>query len=197
MAQGERKRKVFIAEDEAVILTSFKLMVKQMGFAVVGSATNGVDALEGIRVSSPDLILMDINLPQKDGLSVLKEVNREQVIPAIIVSGEFSDALVDQANEAGVFGYLLKPIDENQLEVTIKVALRRFQEFRDMSSECENLNIALKERKLIERAKGILMDRFGVKEVDAMRQLQKKSRDQNKKLSVVAEEIIAADKLLS
>lgn len=191
-----KKLKIFIAEDEAVILASFRLMVREMGYSIVGSAANGADALAGIQVSEPDLILMDINLPEKDGLSVLEEINKEKVIPAIIVSGEFSETLVDRANEAGVFGYLLKPIDEKQLEVTIKVALRRFEEFREMSTERENLSLALKERKRIERAKGILMDRFGIKEAEAMKQMQKKSRDKNKKLAVIAEEIIEAEKLL-
>lgn len=192
-----KKLKVFIAEDEAVILTSFKLMVKEMGYSIAGSAANGKDALEKIQRTQPDLILMDINLPERDGLSVLEEVNQNRVIPSIIVSGEFSEVLVDRANEAGVFGYLLKPIDEKQLEVTIKVALRRFEEFREMSDKHENLSLALKERKLVERAKGILMDRFGVKESEAMKQLQKKSRDKNKKLAVIAREIIDAEKLLS
>lgn len=192
-----KKLKVFIAEDEAVILTSFKLMVKEMGYSIAGSAANGKDALEKIQETEPDLILMDINLPEKDGLSVLEEVNRNKVIPSIIVSGEFSGGLVDRANEVGVFGYLLKPIDEKQLEVTIKVALRRFEEFKEMSDKHENLNMALKERKLVERAKGILMDRFGVKESEAMKQMQKKSRDKNKKLAVIAREIIDAEKLLS
>lgn len=192
-----KKLKVFIAEDEAVILTSFKLMVKEMGYSIAGSAANGKDALEKIQRTQPDLILMDINLPERDGLSVLEEVNQNRVIPSIIVSGEFSETLVDRANEAGVFGYLLKPIDEKQLEVTIKVALRRFEEFREMSDKHENLSLALKERKLVERAKGILMDRFGVKESEAMKQLQKKSRDKNKKLAVIAREIIDAEKLLS
>lgn len=192
-----KKLKVFIAEDEAVILTSFKLMVKEMGYSIAGSAANGKDALEKIQKTQPDLILMDINLPERDGLSVLEEVNQNRVIPSIIVSGEFSEALVDRANEAGVFGYLLKPIDEKQLEVTIKVALRRFEEFREMSDKHENLSLALKERKLVERAKGILMDRFGVKESEAMKQMQKKSRDKNKKLAVIAREIIDAEKLLS
>lgn len=192
-----KKLKVFIAEDEAVILTSFKLMVKEMGYSIVGSAANGKDALDKIQKTEPDLILMDINLPERDGLSVLEEVNRNKVIPSIIVSGEFSGELVDRANEVGVFGYLLKPIDEKQLEVTIKVALRRFEEFKEMSDKHENLNMALKERKLVERAKGILMDRFGVKESEAMKQMQKKSRDKNKKLVVIAREIIDAEKLLS
>lgn len=192
-----KKLKVFIAEDEAVILTSFKLMVKEMGYSIAGSAANGKDALEKIQKTQPDLILMDINLPERDGLSVLEEVNQNRVIPSIIVSGEFSEALVDRANEAGVFGYLLKPIDEKQLEVTIKVALRRFEEFREMSDKHENLSLALKERKLVERAKGILMDRVGVKESEAMKQMQKKSRDKNKKLAVIAREIIDAEKLLS
>ncbi|WP_346910094.1 ANTAR domain-containing response regulator [Faecalicatena orotica] len=192
-----KKLKVFIAEDEAVILTSFKLMVREMGYSIAGSAANGKDALEKIQNTEPDLILMDINLPEKDGLSVLEEVNRNKVIPSIIVSGEFSGELVDRANEVGVFGYLLKPIDEKQLEVTIKVALRRFEEFKEMSDKHENLNMALKERKLVERAKGILMDRFGVKESEAMKQMQKKSRDKNKKLVVIAREIIDAEKLLS
>ncbi|GAA0804358.1 response regulator [Faecalicatena orotica] len=192
-----KKLKVFIAEDEAVILTSFKLMVKEMGYSIAGSAANGKDALEKIQETEPDLILMDINLPERDGLSVLEEVNRNKVIPSIIVSGEFSGELVDRANEVGVFGYLLKPIDEKQLEVTIKVALRRFEEFKEMSDKHENLNMALKERKLVERAKGILMDRFGVKESEAMKQMQKKSRDKNKKLVVIAREIIDAEKLLS
>lgn len=192
----ERKCKVFIAEDEAVILTSFKLMIRQMGYTVSGSATNGNEALKKIQEGTADLILMDINLPGMDGLSVLGEINKDKVIPAIIVSGEFSDELIERANGVGVFGYLLKPIDENQLEITIRVALRRFEEFQGIAAENENLCSALKERKTIERAKGILMDRFGLKEAEAMKSLQKKSRDNNKKLSVIAEEIINAAKFL-
>lgn len=194
---GEREKlKVFIAENEVIILESFKLMVKRMGYLVAGYATGGKEALKQIREISPDLILMDINLPGIDGLTVLEKVNQDQIIPAIIVSGEFSDKLIDRANEIGVFGYLIKPIDEKQLEIAIKVALNRYAEFHHIMVQNGNLTSALKERKLVERAKGILMDQFGLKESDAMKSLQKKSRDSNKKISVVAEEIIEKASIL-
>ncbi len=168
-----------------------------MGHKVVGIALDGYEAKEKIAQLKPDLILMDINMPHQDGLSVMEEINKDRVIPCIIITGHYSAKLIERANQAGVFGYLIKPVDEKQLEATVNIVQTRYSDFQQLIQETENMKNALEDRKFIEKAKGILMDRFMLKEVDAMKQLQKQSKDKNKKLVVVAKEIIAAEKLLN
>jgi len=189
--------RVFIAEDEAIILDNFVMRIEKMGHIVVGIALDGYEAKEKIAQLKPDLILMDINMPHQDGLSVMEEINKDRVIPCIIITGHYSAKLIERANQAGVFGYLIKPVDEKQLEATVNIVQTRYSDFQQLIQETENMKNALEDRKFIEKAKGILMDRFMLKEVDAMKQLQKQSKDKNKKLVVVAKEIIAAEKLLN
>jgi len=189
--------RVFIAEDEAIILDNFVMRIEKMGHKVVGIALDGYEAKDKIAQLKPDLILMDINMPHQDGLSVMEEINKDRVIPCIIITGHYSDQLIERANQAGVFGYLIKPVDEKQLEATVNIVQTRYADFQQLIQETENMKNALEDRKYIEKAKGILMDRFMLKEVDAMKQLQKQSKDKNKKLVVVAKEIIAAEKLLN
>ena len=188
--------RIFIAEDEAIILGTFKMLVEKIGHTVVGVATDGESAERKIRQLQPDLILIDINMPKKSGMEVIRAVNEDHIIPCIFITGYYSEELSQKAAKLGAFGYLLKPVDGKQLEAAIQIAQARYEEFRQVYAEADSLRIALEERKYIERAKGILMDRFGLKEPDDMRQLQKKSKDKNKKLVVVAKEIIAAEKLL-
>lgn len=192
----ENLLRIFILEDEALILSSFLMSLGKMGYEVCGYALDGSMAADMILNLEPDLILLDVNLPGKDGLSVLNEVNQKKLIPGIVISGYCSEQLVNKANEIGAFAYLVKPVNEKQLMASIEIAMSRFREFEEASNETSDLKIALANRKYIEKAKGILMNRFGVAENEAMRRLQKKSRDQNKKLIEAAKEIIEADKAL-
>ncbi len=181
--------KIFIAEDDALILEDFTITLEEMGHIVVGTASNGESALNGIQNLRPDLILIDINMPKKDGITVMEEINQTESIPAIIITGYCSQELLDRASNLSVYGYLLKPIDAKQMQAAVEIAIKRA---KDVSVAKE----ALENRKYIERAKGILMDQFGLSESDAMKRLQKKSRDANKKLAVIAKEIIEAAQLL-
>lgn len=193
--EGVKKVRVFIAEDEAIILASFKMILKKNGYDVVGEATSGLEAYEKICEIKPDLILMDINMPNLDGINVLMKINKIMIIPCIFITGQYSRELVERVNNAGAFGYLIKPVDERQIKASIDIAMERYREFKLLASETNNLKAALEARKYIERAKGIVMQKCSISEQDAMKHLQKKSRNSNIKLVDIAKEIIRADEL--
>ena len=187
--------KIYIAEDESIILMNFKMILQQLGYEVVGSAVNGEKALKDILELKPDLLLLDINMPQLDGISLFESVSKAYDAACIFITGHFSEAFVEKAKKAGALGYLIKPVDEKQLKASIEVAVARFDERCILRDETEKLRADLSDRKYIERAKGILMDSFGLKEGEAMARLQKLSRD-NKKLAVIARELIEKEKIM-
>lgn len=187
--------RILLAEDEFLVLIGLKSNVEQLGYHVVGEATDGESAVQLAIEKEPDLVIMDINMPNLDGIEAIKKINEKVLIPSIIVSGYHDEDLIRRANEEGVLYYLIKPIDIKDLEIAINISMSRFQEFQKLHDELKDTKQALEARKYIERAKGILMDRNDLKESEAMKHLQKVSRDQNKKLVVVAKEIIQADSL--
>lgn len=189
-------KRVFIAEDEAVIMAGFRMSLRRLGYQIAGVASNGITAIEKIRELKPDLVIIDINMPGCDGLSVMHEINQDELIPFIVITGYYSDELVDQAMEMGAFGYLMKPVDYRQLGAALEVAFGRYHEFMKSQNEVENLRHSLEDRKYIERAKGILMKKYGVSEAEGMKRLQKMARDRGLKLAVISQKIIEADNLL-
>lgn len=191
-----KKLRIFIAEDEAIILRNFMNKVKKMGHEVVGNALNGTDAADRIEETNPDLVLIDINMPGKDGLTVVREVCAPKQIPAIVITGHYSEELMERANQECVFAYLMKPIDQKQLEAAINIAWSKYEQYLDTCEEARQLRQTLANRVIIDRAKGILMDNFGLKESEAMKHLQKMSKDKNKKLVIIANEIVEKQKLL-
>ena len=188
--------KIYIAEDESIILMNFKMILQQLGYEVVGSSVNGEKALKDILELKPDLLLLDINMPRLDGISLFESVSKAYDAACIFITGHFSEAFVEKAKKAGAVGYLIKPVDEKQLKASIEVAVARFDERCILRDETEKLRADLSDRKYIERAKGILMDSFGLKEGEAMARLQKLSRDKNKKLAVIARELIEKEKIM-
>ena len=188
--------KIYIAEDESIILMNFKMILQQLGYEVVGSAVNGEKALKDILELKPDLLLLDINMPRLDGISLFESVSKAYDAACIFITGHFSEAFVEKAKKAGALGYLIKPVDEKQLKASIEVAVARFDERCILRDETEKLRADLSDRKYIERAKGILMDSFGLKEGEAMARLRKLSRDKNKKLAVIARELIEKEKIM-
>ena len=191
-----RKLRIFIAEDEAIILRRFMDKVRSMGHEVVGTALHGLDAEKGIDQKEPDMVLIDINMPGKDGLTVVRETCAPKQIPAIIITGHYSEELMERANHECVFAYLMKPVDHQQLEAAINVAWSKYEQYLDTCAEAKQLKENLANRIIVERAKGILMDSFGLKESEAMNRLQKMSKDKNKKLVNIAKEIVEKAKLL-
>ncbi|MDY6894881.1 MAG: response regulator [Thermotogota bacterium] len=186
--------KVLIAEDEYLILMGLKSNLENLGCKVVGEATNGKELIKLALEKKPDMIIADINLPVMDGLEALRRISEKVFIPTLIVSGYDDEELIDKAKNLGVLGYLIKPIDESDLKAEIEIALSRFEDIKNLKNELEVTKETLESRKLIEKAKGIIMERLRLNEEESMKFLQKKSRNSNKKLVDVAKEIIEADK---
>ncbi|MBL5981083.1 Fis family transcriptional regulator [Petrotoga sp. 8T1HF07.NaAc.6.1] len=186
--------KVLVAEDEYLILMGLKSNLENLGYKVVGEATNGEELIKLALEKKPDMIIADINLPVMDGLEALRRISEKVFIPTLIVSGYDDEELIDKAKNLGVLGYLIKPIDESDLKAEIEIALSRFEDIKNLKNELEVTKETLESRKLIEKAKGIVMERLRLNEEESMKFLQKKSRNSNKKLVDVAQEIIEADK---
>lgn len=192
----KKKIQVLIAEDDYLVLMGLRLCLEKLGYEVIAEATDGLQAVEQALQKKPDLILIDINMPYLDGIEALKNINDHYVVPSIIITGYSESKLVKRALEAGIFGYLVKPVDARELAPAIDVALDRFEEFKKLSNDLQDTKAALEARKYIEKAKGILMESLHLTEAEAMKYLQKKSRTKNRKIVVIAKEIIKANQLL-
>lgn len=182
----------YIVDDEMLVLNGYKAILCGNGINVVGCATNAKTAIAEIPIVQPNITIMDINLPDMDGITAVKEIQMRFRVPCILITGYHDPALVARATEIGVFGYLHKPVDELELVSMIEIAIKRFQEEESLRVQADRLQKSLEERKVIERAKGLLMDEFGFKEDQAMKYLQKKSRETNRKLFDIARQIINA-----
>lgn len=187
--------RIVLAEDEYLVFLGLKANVEKLGHEVIGMANDGEKAVQLALKEEPDLVIMDINMPKLDGIEAIKRINEKLFIPSIIVSAYHDEELINRATEEGVLYYLLKPIDIQDLKIAINISLAKFEEFKKLQYELEDTKNALEARKHIEKAKGILMDRLNLKEAEAMKRLQKMSRDKNKKLAVIAKEVINADSL--
>jgi response regulator NasT len=188
--------RVVIADDEGIRLMSLKTQLESMGLQVVGEAVNGKQAVDLVSRLKPDLAILDIKMPEMDGLEAAKAIAAEYPIPVIVLTAYSERSLAERAIEAGVFAYLMKPVSEEDLLPTLLLAKSRFQEFRDLRKGISDLKEALETRKLIERAKGILMERRNLSEAEAFRRMQAQSQNENKKLAEIAQAIIMADRML-
>lgn len=188
--------RVVIADDESIRLMSLKAQLESLGLQVVGEALNGKQAVDLVTRLKPDLAILDIKMPEMDGLEAAKQIASQYPIPVIVVTAYSERTLAERAIEAGVFAYLMKPISEEDLLPAILLAKSRFREFQDLTKGISDLKEALETRKLIERAKGILMERRNLSEAEAFRRMQIQSQNENKKLAEIAQAIIMADRML-
>lgn len=167
-------------------------MLTNLGYLVVGEVGDGQSAVNLARELKPDVVLMDIRMPDLDGIDAAKILTEEQIAPVVLLTAYSQKELVERAKEAGVVGYLVKPFRESDLMPAIEVALARFAEFQAMNQEVSDLQNALETRKLVDRAKGILMDTQKLDEQEAFRKIQKMSMNTRKPMKEVAEAIILA-----
>jgi two-component system, response regulator PdtaR len=189
-----RKRvgvRVLIAEDETIIRLDLRAMLEQAGYEVCGEARDGEEAVELARALEPDLAIMDVKMPQLDGIEAARRILEERPLPIVIVSAYGQEELVSRAVEAGVFGYLVKPFREQDLLPAIHTARARHDELQALREEAESLADALAARKAIERAKGLLMAKDGLTEAEAFDRLRRASQISGRPLKVVAEALIA------
>lgn len=185
----ERTR-VIIADDESVICMDLREMLNNLGYLVVGEAGDGRSAVSLARELRPDVVLMDIKMPDMDGIEAARILTEERIAPVVLLTAFSQRDLVERAREAGVVGYLVKPIKEDDLSPAIEVALTRFAEFRELEKEVDDLQDQLETRKLVDRAKGILMDRQQLSEAEAFRRIQKMSMNTRKPMKEIAQAII-------
>jgi two-component system, response regulator PdtaR len=188
-----RSIRIAVAEDEAFMQRYLTETLTLIGHKVVCIAGTGRELIDKCRTSPPELVMTDIRLPDMDGLQAVAEIYATTAVPVIVVSAFHDPDLIERAEKNHVLAYLVKPIKQEDLEPAIAIAMRRFQEFREMRQETDNLRQALEDRKLIERAKGLLMKRTGLDEPEAFRRLQKLARDKNQKLVHIAQVIVTAD----
>lgn len=183
--------RVLIAEDETLIRLDLTGMLQSAGFDVCAEARDGVEAVELARSEQPDLAILDVKMPRLDGIESARRILDERPIPIVIVSAYTETSLVERAAEAGVFGYLSKPFREEDLLPAIATARARFGQLASVRDQVETLAEALAARKVIERAKGILMAKDGLTEDAAFGRLRKASQTSGRPLRVIAEAVVA------
>lgn len=187
--------RIIIADDESLIRLDLREMLAHLGYDVIGEAADGHSAMELARRLRPDLVVMDIKMPDLDGISAAEELTRERIAPVVLVTAYSDQGLVERAREAGVVGYVVKPFREAELMPVIELSRARFDEFRTLEREVGDLRDALETRKLIERAKGILMEVHELREAEAFHRIRKTSMDARKSMKEVAEAILLAHEM--
>jgi AmiR/NasT family two-component response regulator len=184
------RRRLIIADDESLIRLDLREMLTHLGYDVIAEAGDGLVAMDLARKLQPDLIVMDIKMPEVDGITAAETLTRERIAPVVLLTAYSDQALVERAKEAGVVGYVVKPFREAELMPVIELCLARFEEFRTLEQEVGGLKEALESRKIIERAKGVLMDSQGLRESEAFHRIRKTSMDARKTMREVAEAIL-------
>ncbi len=194
----ERARvRVIVADDEAITRMDLQETLTSLGYLVVGTVGDGESAVNLARELCPDVVIMDIKMPGMDGIEAATILTEENIAPVVLLSAYSQRELIEQAQEAGVVGYLVKPYREADLAPAIGVALSRFEQFGALKREVEDLQERFEVRKLLDRAKGILMDSQGLTEAQAFRRIQKMSMDNRKPMREVAEAVILASQITS
>jgi response regulator NasT len=183
---------VIVADDESVIRMDLREMLTNLGYLVIGEVGDGRSAVNLARELKPDVVIMDIKMPDMDGIDAAKVLTEERISPVLLLTAYSQQELIERAKEAGVVGYIVKPFRESDLAPAIEVAVARFAEFRALEKEVGDLELALETRKLVDRAKGILMDTQRLTEAEAFRKIQKMSMNTRKPMKEVAEAIILA-----
>lgn len=188
--------RVLIADDEALHNLALTSQLETLGHQVVATASNGREAVDLARETRPDIAFLDIRMPTMTGPEAASQIAADRPIPMIILSAYSDTRTVEDAVRAPIFHYLVKPVDPDDLAPAIAVARARFQEWLDARQQKELLELKLEERKIIERAKGLLMDTRKLSEKDAYRFLQKTSQDKNTPMVELAKKILLAAPLL-
>jgi len=185
--------RVVIAEDEAIIRLDLKETLEEEGYEVVGETGRGDEAVELVQQLQPELAILDIKMPGMDGLEAARAITEARGAAVLILTAFSQRDLIEQARDAGALAYLVKPFQKSELIPAVEVALGRFAEMRALAEENSTLADQLATRKLVDRAKGILMDKHGMGEAEAFRFVQKAAMDNRRSLAEVAQSVIDGD----
>jgi AmiR/NasT family two-component response regulator len=188
-----RALRIAVADDELDMRDYFQQILPILGHEVVAVAQDGRELVEQCRELKPDLVITDIKMPDMDGIDAATQIYRNGPIPVILVSAYHDPEFIRRAEANHILAYLVKPIKQADLEPVIAIAMRRFEQFQALHKEAADLKQALEDRKVIEKAKGLLMKKASLDEHDAFRRLQRLASDKNKKLIEVAQMILMAE----
>ncbi len=190
MSESASSRRVVVAEDEALIRMDIVEVLTEAGFDVVGQASDGEAAVELVRDLLPDLVVMDITMPKLDGLSAAEMIGKERLAPVVMLTAFAQPEFVARASEAGAIAYVVKPFTPERLLPQIEVALARYQEILAVEAQYADALERLETRKLLDRAKGLLLDKMKLSEPEAFRWIQKASMDRRLTMGEVAQAVI-------
>ena len=188
-----RSLRIAVADDEPDMQDYFRTILPRLGHAVVSVARTGQELVENCLASHPDLVITDIKMPDMDGIEAAVEIYKKVTVPVILVSAHHDPEFIRRAEADHILAYLVKPIKQSDLEPAIAIAMRRFEQFQALRKEATDLKQALEDRKIIEKAKGLMMKKAGLDEADAFKRLQKLASDKNKKLIEIAQMILTAE----
>lgn len=187
--------RLVIADDESLIRMNLKETLVGLGYLVVGEAGDGVSAITLARQLQPDLMVMDIRMPKLDGIQAAEVLTQERIAPVLLLTAYNDRELVQRALDAGVVAYLVKPFREADLLPAIEVAIARFQELRSLDKQLGDLQEAMETRKIVERAKGLLMETQGLTEAEAFRRIQQLSMNTRKPMKEIAQALLLANQI--
>jgi response regulator NasT len=186
--------RVVIAEDEAIIRLDLRETLEEEGYEIVGETGRGDEAVTLVRELRPDLAILDIKMPGLDGLEAARQISDERLAAVLVLTAFSQRDLIEQARDAGALAYLVKPFQRSELIPAIEISLGRFLELRALQDQAESLEDRLETRKLLDRAKGVLMDRFGLSEQEAFRFVQTSAMGERETMRAIAEQVIAGER---
>ena len=186
--------RILIADNESIIRMDLKELLEEAGHEVVGEAADGLKAVELTRKLKPDLVIMDIKMPEMDGIAAAKMISNEKLAPVLLLTAYSQKEIVEKAKDSGVLAYLVKPVKESNLFPAMEIALSRFKEYMEIEQELLDLRNSLETRKILDRANGLLLDAYNLSEQEAFRRIQQYSMAKRKSIREVAEAIIDASK---
>jgi response regulator NasT len=187
--------RIIIADDETIQRMDLKDVLTKQGYLVIGEAGDGLSAVNLARELRPDLVIMDIRMPDMDGIVAAETLAQEKIAPVLLLTAFSDQPLVERAKEAGVMNYIVKPLRESEVAPAVEVALARYQEIRALEEKAGSLAEQLEARKIIERAKGLLMEKQGLTEKEAFQKIQRASMNTRKSMREVAEAILLANEM--
>lgn len=188
-----RSLRIAVADDESDMQEYYRTILPMLGHVVVAVAETGQDLVEKCREQHPDLVIADIKMPGMDGIDAAAQIYRDRPIPVILVSAYHDEDFIRRAEENHILCYLVKPIKQADLEPAIAIVMRRFEQFQALRKESADMKQALEDRKIIEKAKGLLMEKASLGEAEAFRRLQKLASEQNRKLVEIARMLLTAE----
>lgn len=184
------KYRIVIADDEALICMDLREMLEEAGHEVVGVGSDGVEALDLVKEKKPDLVILDVKMPRLDGLQAAKMIAHDNLAPVVLLTAFGDEDMIEKAKKSMVFGYVMKPVEERTLFPAIQIAVSQYRQKRDMVDRVKDMERELTARKIVDRAKGLLMDYYHITEQDAYRRMQQTSMKRGLPIAEVAQRVV-------